>query len=157
MTRKELLQEIMSAQIETKHAMFSHFQHAFADTGLSPAPLQLLLTMMRCDKVSSKNLAGKLHLTPGAISQLVDGLEQSGFISREQDAKDRRVTYLSLSDSGKQKMRGLQEKRDHMVAEALTSLSDDDLKTFLKVQKKMLEYFKTKDTECDDIKKKEEN
>jgi DNA-binding MarR family transcriptional regulator len=156
MKRKELLQEIVSVQLEAKHAMFSHFQRAFADTGLSPAPLHLLMTMMRCGRVSTKDLASKLHLTPGAVSQLVDGLEQSGFITREQDEHDRRVTHLSLSDVGKQKMLGLQKKRDYIFAEAMSTLSDDELEIFLKGQRKMLAYFKAENTNCDNLKKKEE-
>ena len=42
------------------------------------------------------DLASSVLLTPSGITRLLDGLERSGFVTREACATDRRVVYAEL-------------------------------------------------------------
>ena len=47
------------------------------------------------------NIAKMLVVSPGALSISVNGLVNKGYLEREYTAKDRRVIYINLTQSGK--------------------------------------------------------
>jgi DNA-binding MarR family transcriptional regulator len=47
------------------------------------------------------DLAGRLGMSPGATTELVDRLERAGHVVRERDAADRRRVRLTPSDSAR--------------------------------------------------------
>ena len=52
-----------------------------------------------CNSVS--RLAESKHISPPAISRMVDGLVEKNLISRTEDPQDRRYTLLSLTGQGR--------------------------------------------------------
>lgn len=50
---------------------------------------------------SVSKLAESKHISPPAISRMVDGLVEKGLISRTEDPQDRRCTMLNLTDEGR--------------------------------------------------------
>lgn len=51
--------------------------------------------------VSIADIAQKLEVTPGAVSQLASRLEKKGYITRQQNDSDRRQTLVALTEIGK--------------------------------------------------------
>ena len=50
------------------------------------------------------DLAGRLGLSPGATTELVDRLEKAGHLVRERDLADRRRVRLTASDSAREEV-----------------------------------------------------
>ncbi len=46
-------------------------------------------------------LAGRANITPQAMGELVDELEELGYVAREPDPSDRRAKLIVLTDSGR--------------------------------------------------------
>ena len=59
------------------------------------------------------DLASSVLLTPSGITRLLDGLERSGFVTREACATDRRVVYAKLTPAGDDKLRAA--RRTHLA------------------------------------------
>lgn len=49
------------------------------------------------EEVSVKDLAEMLGVTPGAVTQFVDGLVEMDLVRREEDSKDRRIIRIKLT------------------------------------------------------------
>lgn len=51
-------------------------------------------------KITSSELAAKTKTLPPAVSRTLRGLEEKGYVERSVDKKDRRNTYISLTEKG---------------------------------------------------------
>jgi DNA-binding MarR family transcriptional regulator len=69
-------------------------------------------------------LAHRANISPQAMGELVDELEELGYVTREPDLTDRRAKLIKLTprgvaaiDAGKQTIVGLEEKLDEVLGE----------------------------------------
>lgn len=138
-TREERLREIFANMGNTKRLQSVAFSHVLQGMRVSPTQAHLLFLIQDVQPVSLKQLAEQMHLTPGAITQLVDGIEQ--YIVRKQLDEDRRVTCVSLSPEGVQAVTQLKKHREEFLRKLLGQLDDQELEVFAKVQQKMVDYF----------------
>jgi DNA-binding MarR family transcriptional regulator len=73
--------------------------HAAA-SGLSPAQVNALLTLVPGEAVPMRSLAARLDYDASNLSVLVDRLERRGAVERRPDPGDRRVKALALTAEG---------------------------------------------------------
>jgi len=132
--RSDVHQQMNDALNRFKRAMQTYSAEHFKDSALSPAQLAVLKAIHYLQPISHKALAADLQLTPGAISQLIEALDQAGSIVRTVSESDRRVTYLSLSHEGKRLLAHYDKLRLKLITEATGSLSKSDLVSYVKVQ-----------------------
>lgn len=148
--RAKNLQELFATSALTQRMMHVYMHRSFDELGLAPSQLQLLQLIEHAQPVSLKTLAGDMRLTPGAITQLVDGLVQIGYIKRTPSAEDRRVTVVALSEAGSDKIGSLKRKKQALLAKVVVDLDDEELEVYLRVQQKMLAYL---EANCRNVKK----
>ncbi len=139
-TRSKNLQELFATSDVVQRLMRQCIHRVFDQMGIAPSELHLLHTIDMLQPVSLKKLAAEMHLTPGAITQLVDSLVESGYVERTQDTHDRRVVVATLTSEGKEKITLLIRKKRALLEKVVANLDDDELDVFLRVQQKMLEY-----------------
>ena len=77
------------------------------------------ISRRKCVPVSYTHLTRTL---PPAVSRTLRGLEEKGYVERSADKKDRRNTYISLTEQGWKKG---EEVRDRMHAVSYTHLGSD--------------------------------
>lgn len=98
--------------------------------GLTPARTHLLWELGRRGPVPQRVLADALHVTPRAVTGLVDALVRDGLVTREPHPTDRRAALVTLTRKGRILVGRL--KRDHeALARALFArMSKRDLDSF---------------------------
>lgn len=76
--------------------------------GLQPVQLDVLDYLERCNRYSDTpaGVTDFLGLTKGTVSQSILRLEEKGFVEREEDDADRRVSHLKLTAEGRRMARG---------------------------------------------------
>ena len=89
--------------------------------------LGLLLSQGRA--LSGRELAGLLGVGPSAVTPLVDRLVEHGYVRREEDQHDRRITRLTVTDGGIELLRRMMAGRHEMMADLLRQLDADELAT----------------------------
>ncbi len=139
MQRSELLQAIYDNWGPLKRSMHSYFSAHFGELHLSPAQLEVVKTIHSEQPLSHKALAKKLQLTPGAITQLLEGLEEAGLIVRTTDPADRRVVLLSLTPLGEDKIEAFKQLGKQLLRDVFTKLEDEELAVYLQTQRKLIE------------------
>ncbi|MBD5633822.1 MAG: MarR family transcriptional regulator [Candidatus Eremiobacteraeota bacterium] len=74
----------------------------FLEAGLTPQKFGVLIVLhAEGEPISLSDLRRYLGTTQANVTGLVAGLERDGFIDRKASTQDRRVSYISLSRSGK--------------------------------------------------------
>jgi DNA-binding MarR family transcriptional regulator len=69
-------------------------------TGLAPSERTVLMVLGQFKRITSRQLAQRMDLTPATISVHVQGLVEKGLVERAQDRHDRRNWWLTLSRAG---------------------------------------------------------
>jgi DNA-binding MarR family transcriptional regulator len=72
--------------------------------GLQPVQLEALHFLANCNEYSNTpaSVAEFLGLTKGTVSQTLGVLETAGYLYKQQDAQDRRVVHLHLTEAGQE-------------------------------------------------------
>lgn len=74
----------------------------FLDAGLTPQKFGVLIVLQaEAEPISLSDLRRYLGTTQANVTGLVAGLERDGYIDRKASTEDRRVSYISLSRTGK--------------------------------------------------------
>jgi DNA-binding MarR family transcriptional regulator len=84
----------LSAQLQREH-------------GLTLNDYEVLLHLSHAEdgRLRRVDLAERILLTASGITRLLEGLERSGFVRKENCASDARVAYAKITDDGVEKLR----------------------------------------------------
>jgi DNA-binding MarR family transcriptional regulator len=69
--------------------------------GLHRGQPPILFALGKQDGMTHSELAAKMEVTPAAISNMVKRMEQAGFVVRQRDAEDERVSRVYMTDAGR--------------------------------------------------------
>jgi DNA-binding MarR family transcriptional regulator len=69
----------------------------FMDVELTMSQLRVLVLIRRWGRQTGRDLARRLHVTPGTLVPLIDRLEEQGYVRRVPDREDRRLTWVELT------------------------------------------------------------
>lgn len=136
MSKEDQIQEILENSSRLKHLALAG--HRAGESPLSKAQLELIHLLFFHEKLSVKQAADYLGVSLSAISQLVDPLKNDGFIVREQDEKDRRIAYLSLSPKGKNTVSNLRSNFASGMRAMIATLDDKEISALNAIYKKMV-------------------
>ena len=95
-------------------------------SGLTMGQLRLLFAIRDEGGASTGEIGHAIGLGGSSLTGLVDRVAALGFIRREPDAQDRRVTRLSLTESGALLLAEFESERDADFSAILTQLAPDD-------------------------------
>jgi DNA-binding MarR family transcriptional regulator len=96
-SRKELIPEFIAA-IRASQTATDAFDHAVADyVGLDRTAYRCLDILDQAGPMTAGRLAERARLSPGAMTALLDRLEERGFARRTRDTKDRRRVLVEVT------------------------------------------------------------
>jgi DNA-binding MarR family transcriptional regulator len=109
-----------------KYLIHSHGEDFFKAVGeleLSFSQVRILSILTREAPASVKDLADRLGLSLPATSRSVEGLVQRGYVTRAEDADDRRVKNVSVTGDGRALFAKLVELRVAGAGDFVETLS----------------------------------
>lgn len=89
--------------------------------------------------INQSELAEKMNIKKPTIVRLIDRMEKEGYVQREKDTKDKRITYIFLTELGKKlrkKLLPFGEEFNNLISK---DISDEDMQIFKKVLNKLVE------------------
>jgi DNA-binding MarR family transcriptional regulator len=130
--RAELMQELEHA-VRRASAQGMIFGQTVADrAGISNSDMDCLDFVILEGRVTAGRLAEVTGLTTGAITGVVDRLEQAGFVRRERDADDRRKVFIAPIPENIAKVGKLYEHMQRAMLKAWEAYSDAELRLLLR-------------------------
>jgi DNA-binding MarR family transcriptional regulator len=95
-------------------------------TGLGPTLTAALASIDRTGAVTHGELAALEQVAPSTITAVVGKMEALGYVTREADPTDRRVTYVHITAAGRRQLDDVRTRRTLWLQERLASLSPDE-------------------------------
>ncbi|GAC1441685.1 MAG: hypothetical protein NVS2B8_19890 [Vulcanimicrobiaceae bacterium] len=116
----------------------------FLEAGLTPQKFGVLIVLQaEGEPISLSDLRRYLGTTQANVTGLVAGLERDGYIDRKASTEDRRVSYISLSRSGKRVVASLLPDYFSKNKSALRGLNANEKKTLVELLLKVSRGFAT--------------
>ncbi|MCM3785193.1 MarR family transcriptional regulator [Neobacillus mesonae] len=101
---------------------------------LSTAQFDVLVQVGTGERMSQQELANKLLVTKGNITQMLSKMEELGLIKRETDWKTK---YVSLTDQGRELYNEVVPAQEQFQASQFGKLTKDERKELLQLLKKL--------------------
>ncbi len=117
----------------------------FLDAGLTPQKFGVLIVLQAEGlPISLSDLRRYLGTTQANVTGLVAGLERDGYLDRKASTEDRRVSYVSLSRSGKRLVQSLLPGYFGKNKVAMRGLTQAEKKTLVNLLAKVSRGFSAK-------------
>ena len=100
---------------------------SLGEYGLTPARTHLLWDLYHRGPSTQRILADALGVTARNVTGLVDGLEETGYVTREPYPGDRRATLVTLTDHGTDVMTQMQKAQEEFARLLFADMSDRQL------------------------------
>lgn len=102
----------------------------FYQVGGKAGQQRILITLLTRGSMTQKELQDLLEISSGALSEILQKMEDAGWIARTKSADDKRQVDLSLSKSGTEIAMQVKEHYAYTLDRAFSCLSADE-KTLL--------------------------
>jgi len=112
--------------------------------GVAHAQARLLKFVQDHDGCSLSEIVEELDVRPSSASELVSKLEQQGYVRRETNATDKRVTNIFITDAGRQHYATFAAARAKRDEEFFNGLSVEDQKELSDLLEKLSASLKEK-------------
>ncbi len=106
---------------------------------LTPEQFWLLRELGHHGRLSMRQLANGLSLTPSSVTSACKRLERDGLLTRERQDHDERVVIVALTRRGKQQLARWRQRRHEQAAELLSPLGRDDQSQLQRLLRRVLE------------------
>ncbi len=140
--RKKLIEGLLNNMHAMRHKLMVGYARA-NDTPITPSQGFVLRFVATNKSANVKALAEALHVTSSAATQLVDGLVEKEYLARGEDPNDRRMCTLLLTEKAKKEFKEFKEQGLAKMTELFSVLSDQELATFARLNKKIAESIDT--------------
>ncbi len=131
----------MQTLIQRMMSIMRHVHHSSipSEPPLSPPQVHLLFSIAsKQEGISVKELAERTSVTPGAITQFVDGLVEMGLVMREGDPNDRRIVRLKLTELAKSQFEHFRKDYLTSASRVFDVLSNDEIKQLISLFDKII-------------------
>lgn len=87
---------------------------------MSVAELNVLYLMIPTEEMLPSELSAQLNISSQYMSQVLNHLEELGYISRKPSPKDKRKTFAVLTAKGKKMIRATRQEREEWLADQVS-------------------------------------
>lgn len=110
------------------HAATRAFRHAVREGGGPLPPHQGRALHVVCEEgaVRPARLAERLHITPRSVTDVIDALEEAGYVRRGQDPNDRRAQLVEPTDAGRAAEGRSRQVRGEVAGRFFADLSTEE-------------------------------
>ncbi len=142
-SRLELVQQLRS-EITGYLGAASQFDERLAKKlKLSRTDLRCLDLIARLGPITAGRLAEETGLTTGAVTFLLDRLEEAGMVTRRRDTEDRRRVWVEIVPSAHERLQGLQKPVAEEMRQVAQRFKTDELaamRDFMRAAREVFEH-----------------
>lgn len=113
-------------------------REVLSEYGLSWTSFSILYDLWIANSVETKKLAESAGVTKATVSNITNTLERKELCYRKVDNRDRRITYVMITDKGKKVMEKLYPSFHQGEVDIVSSLSVDEQKSMSKLLRKVI-------------------
>lgn len=126
--RPETGNDVVDAILYAAHRVRTTADAGLRDAGLSLPSYKLLKALADADR-GMREISEVLHVSPRTVTDIIDGLEARGLVTRGAHPSDRRVTLLHLTEAGIRQLEGATSGAEQRTDAAIGALSRSEQHT----------------------------
>jgi DNA-binding MarR family transcriptional regulator len=134
-----LIDEIVARIRKLRRLVYHYYIKAGKQFGLTETQGDVLRTLLACGSMSSADLSRHLFMTPANITGVIDRLEVKTLVERTRQKADRRVTLLSLTESGKILAKQLPDPIENKLISGLENLDPEQVQSLAEAINKIID------------------
>ncbi len=139
MTDRKLALEAWESLFRAQHELFTEMNADFDDAHLGQAEYDVLLTVTRAPDMSTRlrDVTANMLISQPSVSRLVDRMVARGLVEKCPDPEDGRGALIRATDAGARAFRSLATVHGRSIADRMSRLDDDELKTLRDLAEKL--------------------
>ena len=122
-----------------RKALAREFDRELADLGLNTAQALVVVLLAEGFACTAADIGRELSHDPGAMTRLVDKLEDAGYVRRMPRERDRRASDLELTAAGRRLHGEVRRVQVAVLNRMLRSFSRSDARTLERLLKRLLD------------------
>ncbi|WP_252503768.1 MarR family winged helix-turn-helix transcriptional regulator [Sporosarcina sp. Marseille-Q4943] len=104
---------------------------------LNPTEFAVLELLYHKGRQPIQKIGQKILLSSGSMTYVVDKLEKKGLLERVFCKEDKRVTYMSITDAGKELIEEIFPSHEEKINELMSVLSESEQETAIELLRKL--------------------
>jgi DNA-binding MarR family transcriptional regulator len=128
-TKSERVERICVSFRELFRNLHAIEKPPWIDVDLTMSQLKAIVSVVESGGLSGRVLGEKLGITPSAVTALVDRLVQRGYVRREEDLADRRISWARPTALAQDLFERLHASHRQQLENTLELLTADELAT----------------------------
>jgi DNA-binding MarR family transcriptional regulator len=117
--------DVVDALLYAAHRVRNAADASLRECGLSLQGYKLIHALENSDR-SMREISDVLHISPRTVTDMTDGLEARGMVTRRSNPADRRVTLLHLTEYGRKQLAVAAAGAERTARSAVAGLSEAD-------------------------------
>jgi DNA-binding MarR family transcriptional regulator len=113
-------------------------ERRFATEQVSFMQWMVLANLARFEHLNATELSAETCHDMGALTRIVDGLEEAGLVRRERSERDRRVVEIALTPEGRRQLQGGKRLVVELLNSLLTPFSRQEVETLIALLQRMM-------------------
>jgi DNA-binding MarR family transcriptional regulator len=126
-SRSELAQQLRSEIMGYLHAASDFDERLAKNLKLSRTDMRCLDLIGRLGPMTAGHLAEESGLTTGAVTFILDRLEEAGMVTRRRDTEDRRRVWVEIVPEARERLAGLQQPIAEEMRQVARHFKADEL------------------------------
>nr|WP_278499781.1 MarR family transcriptional regulator [Brucella intermedia] len=122
--------EALSQLLWVTTLMSADMRRGLADYGLTEVRAHVLWELGTSERLTQRELAAALQVTPRNVTTLIDALESTGFVERTEHPSDRRAVIVVLTNKGQHAVSKLRLEMTNLAESLFGRVPEDDLRAF---------------------------
>jgi DNA-binding MarR family transcriptional regulator len=120
--------DVVDALLYAAHRFRNAADARLRERGLSLQGYKLMRALKNSD-CSMREISDVLHVSPRTVTDMIDGLQARGLVTRHAHPADRRVTLVHLTEAGQQQLAAATAGAERIARAAVEDLSEADQQT----------------------------
>lgn len=126
-----VMDELLQLLSRTTRNMLLRNAERWAQLNVTMPQLKVLMLLGQHGGSPVSTLAGQMKVSPPNVTGILDRLEQHGWVQRTNDASDRRVVRIVLTEAGEKFLMDLHQSGQARLRSRLSQMSKADQKALL--------------------------
>lgn len=111
--------------------------HLLEEYGLNPSEFGVLELLYHKGQQPIQKIGQKILLRSGSMTYVVDKLERRGLLERVTSLEDKRITYISITLTGKDLIENIFPQHEQHIKELMSGLSAEEQNQSIELLKKL--------------------
>jgi DNA-binding MarR family transcriptional regulator len=137
-TRTQLLEQLLNHLGYISRSISAPHGFSFGDLVLTKPQVNIFFFVAHHqDGVSVKEIAQFLNVTKGAVTQFIDALVEKNLVKREEDARDRRVQRIRLTEFAQSRLDQFKTSYYLSLNKLFDALTDQEVEQLVSLLEKL--------------------